>query len=153
MITSFPGLDLGAANSFGNEAANMGERFITVTLTNDTDNAHEVSLTPSYHTTNTKVLADGVIGGIAGLTGASSSEDVTIAQVLKSIDRNSYRVLRTQIESKNSTQLTKSMTLQEKDIFGNKAPEKINLASYKSAINPNEKLITVTKQFQLDNDT
>ena len=114
MITSFPGLDLGAANSFGNEAANMGERFITVTLTNDTDNAHEVSLTPSYHTTNTKVLADGVIGGIAGLTGASSSEDVTIAQVLKSIDRNSYRVLRTQIESKNSIQLTKSMTLQER---------------------------------------
>ena len=153
MIHNAAALDLGNATNFGNEAANMGERFFTVTIENDTANDHEISLLPSYYTENTKLLTDGVIGGVSGLTASSGSDDVTVDQFVASAMRYPTRVLRTQVECDNSAQLSKTLTLQEKSIFGNKTPQKINLASFKNAANPNEKIISVTQQYQLDAET
>ncbi len=152
-IADAAAIDLGNATNFGNEAANMGERFFTVTIENNTTSDHEISLAPSYYTENAKLLTDGTIGGVTGLTASSGSEDVTIDQFVAATLHYPTRVLRTQIECDNSSQLSKTMTLAEKSVFGNKTPQKINLASYKNPANPNEKLITVTQQYQLDAET
>jgi hypothetical protein len=157
LVANTPFLDMGTATNFGNEAANMSEKVISWTIINNTTATHTVALTPSYFAQNGIQISSGTLlnadgEAITGLTAASNTE-VAIEQAIAEIMHFPTRVLRTQIESSNTSQLSVAINLQGKNMCGNPAPKKINLGAYKSTGSFDKELIIVTQGFQLEAST
>ena len=152
LVQNFAAVDLGKASSFGDEAANMDERFITLSITSEAAAAKSIVLCPSYFKKGSGiVIADGGTED-EDITVASGS-DATIAEFLEYQKRFPTRVLRTQISSNKVEQFDQTLIIQDRNVFGDPNPVKVPLASFKSPTYQNDKLLVVPTEYQLDEET
>lgn len=152
------GVNLGAANSFQNEASAAQGRLIMFNVTNNTGTNQKVILCPSFKPSDVnRVIRDGAIpfgdGHANKLTAASGNPDVTIADVLSYISKVPTRVLITQMRSTDQSQLSQIINIHTKDIFTNPKLEQINIGAYLSPEYVNEKLISIPRVLHLDYET
>ncbi len=155
-VAKSPFIDLGVSPTFGWEKANMQSRFFSFSIVNNTADDHTVLLCPSDVPSSDKVIkdaADGNIGGVAGLTAVSSVPDKKISQFLAHVARKPQRIMATQFESANSSQLNKVFIIQDKSLFGDPAKEQIPLSSFKSRLDNDKTVVVVPNVYQMDDET
>lgn len=106
---------------------------------------------PSYPL---RVIQDGNIPYASGATDLTASGSPnTIAELLAYIKDCPSRVLTVKVASNNSAQISNSLIITHRNVFAQPGSETINLDKYTDEYAPNDKLVTVKKEFQLDNDT
>jgi hypothetical protein len=150
-------VDLGDAGNFANEAQLATKRIFGFSITNGSGAAKTVLLFPSYiPSVAANVVRDGAIpytGGATDLTAASTNTK-TVAEILAFIAAHPTRIQYMQVESNLASQLTQQLLISQKSIFNNPETEVINLASFKSPTDLNDKMVIVKKDhFQADIDT
>jgi hypothetical protein len=144
-FVDFDGKGLSFASSI---AAN---RVYTVTISNTTGANQTVLLCPSYVPSSANVVADGVIGGVANFIGSGSPK--TIANFLAWVNVNPTHVVAMRIQSTLAAQLQQTMTFTRKSPFKDLETDLINLGSFVNEANNNDKLVTINRPFQMDNQT
>ncbi len=153
-IAKSPFIDLGTSPNFGWEKANMANRTLSFSIVNNTTDDHTILLCPSDTPSSDKIIADGVIGGVSGLTCVSSTIGKTIADFLAHIAKKPTRVLGTQFESANPSQLNKTLAIQDKNFLdGNPAPLQIPLSTFKSRGDNDKTVMFVPNIYQVDDET
>jgi hypothetical protein len=142
-----------SAADFGSEI-NLDKVF-AFTITNASAAVQNVLLTPSYSpSTLARVIKTGVIaytGGATDLTAAGSP--TTVEEFLAFIFANPTSVVKTMIKSNNSDQLAKALIFSKKSPFKLPESDRINIASFVSEFASNDKLATIKREYQLDNQT
>ncbi len=149
-------LDMGKGADFSQEMA-TGKIFV-ITIANGSAAIQKVLLTPSLSPSDEyRVIRDGQIptaagaGAIATLVGSGSPS--TIKEWLAYIADNPSRVLGFQVSSDSALQLAKIITITRKSPYGTLENELIPLVAYRSENAFNDKLATVRRPFQVDNQT
>jgi len=134
---------------------NKFDKIFKVTVINSGTSDQVVILNPSRKPSSPlRVIKDGVIAYTSGATDLNSTGyPNTIAELLAYLVEKPTRVVSLKIQSTNSAQLSQALTFTYRDVFATPGSERINLDKYTSEFAQNDKLITVTKEFQLDNDT
>lgn len=143
----------GNAADFGSEI-NLDKVF-AFTITNASANAQIVLLNPSYYpSVLARVIKTGAIayaGGATDLTAAGSPN--SIEEFLSFIKANPTVIVKTQIKSNNASQLDRALVFSKKSPFKLPDSDRINLASFLSEFASNDKLATVKREYQLDDQT
>lgn len=138
---------------FGSEL-NLDKVF-AFTITNASANPQVVLLNPSYSpSVVARVIKTGAIpyaGGATDLTALGSP--TTIEEFLAFIKANPTVVVKTMIKSNNSDQLAKALIFAKKSPFKLPDSDRINLSSFLSEFASNDKLATVKREYQLDDQT
>jgi hypothetical protein len=149
----------GSATSFANEVA-TGRRF-TVTIDNTQgggEAAHAAStdksviLVPSFNPQGGTVLTDGTVS-ISGQAVFVTGIPESLVSLQKWIQDNPVRCLGLKIESTNILQMGKFLTIAPKSPFRKLESENIYIQDYKTENQYNDKIATIMRPFQLDNQT
>jgi len=159
-----PFLDFdGNAVDFDNQAKFDKEFQVTVSNANTADQL--VILNPSRNPSNpSRVVTDGNIAYASGATdltasgypdnhNAATGQLGPIKELQLFLKANPSRVLTVKVASNNSAQISKALTFTYRNVFAQPASENISLNKYTDEYAPNDKLVTVKKEFQLDDDT
>jgi hypothetical protein len=143
----------GNASDFGSEAS--FDKIFRITIINANVADQDVILNPSYNPSNAlRVVRDGVIPYAAGQTDLSATGSPnTIAELLAFIKANPTGVNKLTIKSNNAAQLQQAIILSVKSPFSTPQSERINLESFISEFASNDKLATIKREFQLDDQT
>lgn len=155
----------GGATSFANEVL-TGRRF-TVQLDNTQGGTSEaiaastdkkVILIPSFDPKGGHVLQDGnnTVGaahGGANQVVAVSGIPNTLVSLQKWIALNPVRCLGLKLETTNTLQMGKFLTVASRSPFRNLPDENIYIQDYKTENQYNEKVATIMRPFQMDNQT
>lgn len=143
----------GNAVSFANEMAT--DRIFSITLTNATAAAQTVFLNNDYSRANDSagVVRDGVVLSANGADLTASGSPKTIANLLGYLAKNPTNVLALKITSNNTAQLAQTLEIMRQSPFRNLENELIILSSYTAETSTNDKMVTVRRPFQLDNQT
>lgn len=149
----------GTATSFANEIA-TGRRF-TITIDNTQgggEAAHasssdkSVILVPSFNPQGGTVLTDGsntILTQDVFVTGVPE----TLVSLQKWIEKNPVRCLGLKIEATNILQMGKFLTIAPRSPFRKLESENIYIQDYKTENQYNDKIATIMRPFQLDNQT
>lgn len=142
----FGGKDL----DFASEIAT--DRVFTYTITNATAGTLTALLCPSY-SPNTPAGTYPIVEGVMVANFSASGSPKTITNFLAFINVNPTSIIAMKIVSNVSAQLAAVMNIVRKSPFRDLETEQIVLGSYTSEINNNDKMVTVRRPFQMDNQT
>jgi hypothetical protein len=138
---------------FGSEL-NLDKVF-AFTITNASAAAQVVLLNPSYSpSVLARVIKTGAIAYTSGATDLTAQgSPTTVEEFLAFIKANPTVVVKTMIKSNNSDQLAKALIFSKKSPFKLPDSDRINLSSFLSEFASNDKLATVKREYQLDDQT
>lgn len=145
-LVDFAGKGVGFADSLATN------RIFTMVITNTTGVGKNILLSPSYVPAigaNTHVIKEGLI--IAGLN--ANGNPKSIDEFIAWINLNPTQVVAMRLQSNLSAQLQTTMNIVRKSPFKSLENESINIGSFVSEANNNDKLVTVNRPFQMDNQT
>ena len=131
------------------------DKIFKVTIVNANSADQLVILNPSRYPSNPlRVIRDGNIPYTSGAADLSATGyPNTIAELLLFLKDNPTRVCALKVQTNNAAQLGNALTFTYRDVFAQPGSERISLDKYTTEYATNDKLVTVTKEFQLDNDT
>lgn len=143
----------GNAVDFGSEAS--ADKVFAFTITNANAGAQKVLLTPSYApSVLARVIKTGVIAYTGGATDLTASgSPTTVEEFLAYISLNPTVITKTKIKSNNAAQLQKALIFSIKEPFADPKSDRINIGTFVSEFASNDKLATITREYQLDNRT
>lgn len=145
----------GAKLDFGTELGS--NRIFAITIVNASASSATVLLNPSYSPQTGARVATAAEGQMIATDGtgtvSGSGSPSTITNFLAFVKANPTRVLGIKISSTNDAQLAVTMTISRKSPFRNLESELIPLSLYTSEYANNSKMITVRREFQLDDQT
>ncbi|TKB96854.1 hypothetical protein [Pedobacter cryophilus] len=143
----------GSATSFSQALRNL--RPYIVTITNNAIAARTALLCPGLIANKPGLIADGAfndVNGDAGLT-ASSGSTGTIALFNAYIQKKPTLISGFKLTSSNLPQLDQSMIIKSESPFEGKGEKVISTGTYASEMNNNEKILTITEEFYMDDET
>ena len=141
------------------------DKVFKITVVNANTADQYVILNPSRNPSNpARVITDGNIAYASGATdlqasGLPNNQSVgtgqkgPIQELIAFLRSNPTRVLYVKVSTNNSLQIGQSLSFTYRNVFAQPASETINLDKYTDEYAPNDKLVTVKKEFQLDDDT
>lgn len=161
-LSNYDGDDANTYTGFGDDLVDFGgngvdfaneigtDRVYSMTITNTTGATQTVILCPSYVPSNAAaVIRDGVI--IANLSAVGAPK--TIANFLGFIAQNPTSVVAFRVSTDNTQMLYQTITLTRKSPFRDLESEYIPLGSFTTEFATNDKMVTVRRPFQMDNQT
>lgn len=148
-------VNFGKASHFGDAA--QSDNRITLTIANGTGADKVVKIFQAFNggvsgNTANGVLADGVIGGIDTLVGSTNRGTIADIVAFLAIGKALF-IGKMKVQSTLSSQLGESFKLLKKSIFRNNPEDVIALSDFTTEDNLNQNMVTVIKDFQLDNET
>jgi len=142
----------GKALDFASEIAS--DRIFSITVNNAGAYGGPITvlLTPSYIPSIAgNVVRDGGLSGAASVV--CSGAPKTIAEFIAFIGRNPTAVVAMKVRSTHAEQLAQTINITRKSPFATLGSEQINLESFTTEIANNDKMVTVRRPFQIDDQT
>lgn len=143
----------GNAADFGSEISL--DKVFAFIITNASADAQVVLLNPSYSpSVLARVIKTGAIVYTSGATDLTASgSPTTVEEFLAFIKSNPTVVVKTMIKSNNADQLQRALIFSKKSPFKLPDSDRINVASFVSEYASNDKLATIKREYQLDDQT
>lgn len=143
----------GSAVSFRDSAKNL--RPYIVAITNTALEARTAVLCPGLIANRAGLMTDGAFNDAFGNPGlsASSGSPGTIASFNAYIQKKPTLISGFKLTSSNLPQLDQSLRISSESPFEQKGEKVISTGTYASEMNNNEKILTITDPFYMDDET
>lgn len=143
----------GQQTSFRDEIQ-TGRRF-TIKVDNSAAGAVEqtIIIFPSYAPSSANVIKDGAFLSIGGASLNATGQPGSINALLNFVFNNPTRCLGFKVQSSHSDQMSKSLLIKPKSPFRSLTDEPIFLEDYRNEHVFQDKMVTVNRRFQVDNQT